>query len=127
MNGRPLYLLHVEDSPHDAALLQRAVAALPGEVRHQRVATAATLRDALAAYRPDLIVCDIEMPGFGGREAHAIACELAPGVPFLFLSGLGGEVADALARLPGVHGCLHKDRLHELLPAIERCLRPCEA
>ena len=53
----------------------------------------------MAAFRPDLILSDFQLPGFSGAEALKIAQERYPDVPFIIWSGvLGDEAAVALIK-----------------------------
>jgi CheY-like chemotaxis protein len=131
-----LYVLVVGDEAGDAVgeaavgshadATQRvasALQALPGGLWHHRVAGEAALREALRTYRPDVILCDAGMPGFGGREALAVAAELAPKVPFVVVA----ESTAAAATLPGVAELVPKDGLDALAPAILRALASADA
>ena len=118
----PLRVLMVEDSTADAELVLRALRRLSQPFKHVRVADEGGLRAALAGFVPDVILSDFSMPGFSGQEALAIAREVTPQVPFLFVSDtIGEEVAmDALRR--GAMDYVLKDNLMRLAPAIERAI-----
>ena len=120
MNPAQLYVLIVGDDAGDSRAVASALQALPGGIWHHRVAGEAALRDALRTYRPDVILCDADVPGFGGREALAIVAELAPHVPCVC-------IADADRGLPGGAEVVPKDRLDALAPAIRRVLASADA
>ena len=121
MQGRPLHILLVEDSEPDAELIRRA---LRGEIglRLVRVADEASLRGELEGTRPDIVLSDFSMPGFSGREALRIVREMAPELPFIFVSGtIGEELAiDALRR--GASDYVLKDNLLRLPAAVDRAI-----
>ena len=120
--GASLKLLLVEDSAPDVELVVRAMREFPRPVQHLAVASEATLRHALAEFLPEVILSDFSMPGFSGKEALRIVSEVAPHVPFLFVSGtIGEELAiDALRR--GASDYVLKDNLLRLPSAVERAL-----
>jgi CheY-like chemotaxis protein len=68
-----LRLLLLEDSADDADLLaiELARAGLDAEIR--RVATREAYVEALAAFAPDIVVSDYDLPGFSGGEALVLA------------------------------------------------------
>ena len=82
-----LRLLLVEDSADDAELTQIELAEAGLDVACRRVEDAAGLREALRAFAPDVVLSDLNLPGFSGEAALALVRELAPGVPFVFFSG----------------------------------------
>jgi CheY-like chemotaxis protein len=49
------------------------------------------LRDALRDFQPNVILSDFSLPQFNGLAALAVARELAPNLPFIFVSGTIGE------------------------------------
>jgi PAS domain S-box-containing protein len=121
-----LRILMVDDSEPDLALNERALRELGREFRTARVSSEAALREALAKFRPDVILSDFSMPGFSGQQALDIARELVPDTPFIFVSGtIGEELAiDAMQR--GAADYVLKDNLRRLRPAIERALDTAE-
>ena len=73
--GRPIEILLVEDSPHDARLMIEALrdGKLRHNVRHveEGEEAMAILRregEEVASPRPDLILLDLNLPGMDGRE-----------------------------------------------------------
>ena len=121
--SRPLAVLLLEDSPLDAELLQDR---LQGEGLHaklERVDTRVGFSAALARAHHDIILCDYNVPGFGGGEALDTARATHPDTPFIFVSGaLGEEKAIELLKR-GATDYVLKDRLERLVPCIERALR----
>ena len=122
----PLRVLMVDDNAADLELNERALRDLGRRIRTRAVCTEAGLRDALATFNPDVILSDFSMPGFSGQEALEISRDLAPDIPFIFVSGtIGEELAiDAMQR--GASDYVLKDNLRRLQPAIERALRAAE-
>jgi len=90
----PLRILHLEDSPIDAELIQAALGT-EGVIPHvTRVDTQAEFCACIDQGGFDIILADYTLPAFDGISALKIARETCPDVPFIFVSGtLGEEVA----------------------------------
>ena len=119
---RTLKLLHLEDSPldHDLAVAQLARGGLAAEV--WRIETEPELRRLLGARCWDLVLSDYDLPGFDGLEALRIVRDLAPGLPFVLLSGQIGEDAAVAAMRSGADDYLLKANLARLVPAVEHAV-----
>ena len=106
-----LRLLHLEDNPVDAELILATLneGGIPCEA--DRVDRRETFVAALKDGRIDLILADYSLPGFDGITALALARQLRPDIPFIFVSGtLGEELAiDAMHR--GATDYILKQRL----------------
>ena len=121
--GKPLRILIVEDQEDDALLMIRTLQKGGYEPVFERVETAAALRTALTDQPWDLVLCDYSLPQFTGLEALAIFRERGHDIPFILVSGEIGEEAAVAALKNGANDYVMKDRLHRLLPALERELR----
>jgi diguanylate cyclase (GGDEF)-like protein len=119
----PLRLLQVEDTPDDAALIERALARAGYDVFARQVSSAEDLRRQLHESEWDLVIADYTMPGFSGTKALAIVREQHPDLPFIFVSGTIGEDTAVAAMRTGAHDYIMKDNLKRLPPAVERELR----
>lgn len=126
MHTTPLQLLMIEDNEDDALFTTRELRRAGYEVKAERVDTEADLRAALPRQPWDLILCDFTLPGFGGAQALAIAKQILPEVPFIFVSGTIGEEAVAEAMRSGAQDYVMKDRLKRLVPAVARELREAQ-
>lgn len=119
----PLRLLHLEDNPVDAELILATLndGGIPCEA--DRVDRRETFVAALKEGRIDLILADYSLPGFDGITALALARQLRPEIPFIFVSGtLGEELAiDAMHR--GATDYILKQRLGRLVPSLQRAIR----
>lgn len=115
-------ILFIEDMKEDVerATYQLRRAGMACEWR--RVETEAALDEALRDFQPDVILSDFSLPQFDGMSALRIACEKAPEIPFLFLSGTIGEERAIQALRAGAVDYVLKENLARLAPAIRRAL-----
>jgi CheY-like chemotaxis protein len=120
---RLLRILMVEDMAIDAELEIRELKRAGMRVMHQVVETEPMFRDALREFQPDLILSDFSMPHFDGMWALEIARELAPDVPFIFVSGTIGEEYAIRALRNGATDYVLKNNLVRLPAAVERALQ----
>lgn len=123
----PLRILMLEDSAFDAELIQAALLqAYPParmDLQVRLVADERSFAQALASGAFDLVLSDVELPGYGGALALDHCKAVAPELPFIFVSGVIGEenAVDLLKR--GATDYVSKDRLGRLPLVIERALR----
>lgn len=118
----PVRILHLEDSPDDAELiaLHLREAGLAIEVR--RIDTRQAFEEALRSFRPDIVLADMRLPAFDGREALAMARAHDPALPVIMVTGaLVDEEAIALLRA-GANDYILKDRLGRLGMAMGQAL-----
>ena len=116
-------LLLIEDVPTDAELEIRELKRAGLRVVHRVVDTEDAYREALRDFRPDLILSDFTMPHFDGMLALALARELVPDVPFIFVSGTIGEEYAIGALKNGATDYVLKNNLLRLPAAVERAMR----
>jgi signal transduction histidine kinase/DNA-binding response OmpR family regulator len=121
--AKRLRVLLVEDSADDAVLILRELAKGGYDVQSERVGNADAMRAALVRRVWDIIICDWELPGFGGRAAVEIALASGLDLPLLIVSGTMGEDTAIAAMKAGAHDYLLKGSLGRLLPAVDRELR----
>jgi len=124
--GTPIRILMVEDNALDAELiaLQLGRAGLPFTV--ERTWTHQGMLDALRGGGFDVILADHVLPGFDGDAALALACEIAPGIPFIFVSGTLTEELAVKALKRGARDYVVKARLQRLPDAIVRAIGEAE-
>src|SRR6266487_750933 len=119
----PLRILHLEDDPRDAELLQ-AMLETEGILCHViRVETQADFFAALEQGGFDLILADYTLPSFDGLSALKITLEKCPDVPFIFVTGTLGEEVAIEALQIGATDYVLKTRLSRLVPSVHRALR----
>ena len=122
-----LRILFVEDSALDMELSLHELKGLGRKLSVTCVSAADTLRGTLARSNPDVILSDFSMPGFSGMHALEIVREIAPDIPFIFVSGTIGEEAAIEALQQGAADYVLKENLRRLRPAVERALKAAAA
>ena len=81
-------VLMVEDSDADAVLIRRELMRLSPQPEVDHVRNEAGLEAALSnGARPDVILCDHNIPGFGGAQALELARRRLPDAPFILVTG----------------------------------------
>jgi CheY-like chemotaxis protein len=120
--GTNLDVLLIEDSASDVELTIERLTQGGLRCRYRVVAHETEMRNALQERMPSLILSDFSLPGFDGMTALAVARELAPEVPFLFLSGTIGEERAIEALRCGAVDYILKSNPKRLLPAVQRAL-----
>lgn len=78
----------VEDDDNDAVLIRRELMQLtPAPIVHH-VRTQPAFAAALGDFGPHAILCDHNIPGFGGPDALELAQRTLPDVPFILVTGV---------------------------------------
>jgi diguanylate cyclase (GGDEF)-like protein len=125
-DGPDLDVLMVEDSMPDAELAIWRLTQGGFQCRYRVVTCEEELRSALLERAPSFILSDFSLPGFDGMAALAIATEIAPDVPFIFLSGTIGEERAIEALRRGAVDYVLKSNPMRLVPAVKRALAEAE-
>ena len=119
----PLHILHLEDDPHDAALVQSMLET--GGITC--AITCVQSRDGFVAALKrggiDLILSDFSLPAFDGLSALEMAQVRCPDVPFILVSGTLGEERAIESLKNGATDYVLKERLARLVPAVHRALQ----
>jgi diguanylate cyclase (GGDEF)-like protein/PAS domain S-box-containing protein len=114
--------LLTEDVAADAELEVRELKRAGLRLSHRVVYTEDSFSAALREFAPDVILSDFSMPGFDGMAALAIARELSPDTPFVFVSGTIGEEYAIRALKSGATDYVLKSNLVRLPATVERAL-----
>ncbi|TMG78161.1 MAG: EAL domain-containing protein [Betaproteobacteria bacterium] len=122
MDKTPIQVLFIEDSEIDVELALRALDQGGFDVSWECVEVEEELKRALRLQRPQAILSDFSMPGFDGMEALRLAKEMAPGVPFIFVSGTIGEERAIEAIRLGATDYVLKDNMRRLGTSVRRAL-----
>lgn len=112
----------VEDSLQDARLIEHALKKGGIAFETTRVQTKDDFYSALEEFKPDIILSDYQLPSFDGISALAVAVIESPDIPFIFVSGAIGEELAIETLKGGATDYVHKDRLTQLVPAVNRAL-----
>jgi len=118
-----LHILHLEDDPTDAALVQSTLKAGGITCAINRVQNRKDFVASLERGGMNLILSDFSLPAFDGFASLKIARARCPDIPFILVSGtLGEELAiDSLKR--GATDYVLKERLSRLVPAVHRAMQ----
>jgi DNA-binding NarL/FixJ family response regulator len=114
------HILCIEDDPDTAELVQEVL-----QEEDYKVTVAGNGMDGLAAlsFSPDLVLCDIDMPGLSGlevlKEARASG-KLPHKIPFIFITAFGNRSMQLDARRLGCDDYITKPLDFELLIEIIR-------
>lgn len=124
--ARPLRALLVEDSRLDAELLRVQLERTWPDAQLHVLREESAFIAALRAQEWDVVLSDYELPGFTGADLLEHRNLLAPGTPFIFVSGVIGEdnAVELLKR--GATDYVSKSRLARLTPVLQRALREVE-
>lgn len=121
--GGAVRLLLVEDDIADAELVKYALNQSGLAYVLERVDTREDFLRRLEERAPDIILSDYRLPSFDGLEALELSRQLAPDVPFIFVTGTLGEERAIETLKRGASDCVLKTRLSQLVPAVHRALR----
>jgi CheY-like chemotaxis protein len=119
----PLHILHVEDDPNDAALVQSTLEAGGITCAIKCVHRRDEFVAALERGGIDLILSDYSMPAFDGTSALKIAQAKCPAIPLIFVSGTLGEERAIDSLKNGATDYVLKERLARLVPAVQRAMQ----
>lgn len=119
---RQLHILHLEDDPVDAELVQLNLTRGGIQCQIMVVTTAMAFSAALEQGTVNLILADLSLPDFDGMTALSIVRERYPHIPFIFVSGRLGEEAAIESLKNGATDYVLKNRLSRLAPAVKRAL-----
>lgn len=122
----PLHILHLEDDPNDAELVQSALETDGITSPITRVRTRNDFVEALERGGIDLIFSDFDLPAFDGLSAVEIARARSPSIPLILVSGSLNEELVIASFKSGVTDCVPKSLLSRLAPAVRRAMREVE-
>jgi len=122
-----LKILHLEDDPKDAELIQSTLEAEGISCDITRVDNPPQFLGSLERRTFDLVLADYTLPTFDGISALRVAKDVSPDVPFIFVSGTLGEDVAVEALKLGATDFVSKNRLSRMAPAVRRALREASA
>jgi PAS domain S-box-containing protein len=121
--GTLIHILHLEDDPADAELIQSMVEEEAPPCRIILAREREEYDQALRQNGIDIILADFKLPMYDGMSALRLAKKLKPEVPFIFVSGTMGEEAAIEGLTQGATDYVLKHNLSRLPSAIKRALR----
>ncbi len=122
----PLHILHLEDSPEDAALVQSVLKQGGITCSITQAQTRAEFLAALARGNVDLILSDFSLPGFDGLAALEATRAQWPNLPFIIVSGTAGEEEAIKSLKHCATDYIEKDHLYRLVPEVQRAMQEVE-
>jgi PAS domain S-box-containing protein len=118
-----IQVLHLEDDPADAELVQARIAEAGFACRITNARMREEFEAALHDGGMDIILADYQLPMYDGMAALRLVLEVCPDVPFIVVSGTMGEEAAIDALTHGATDYVLKQNLSRLVPAVQRALQ----
>lgn len=122
---KSLRILILEDRASDADLIEFELEEAGIAFTSRRTETERDYLEALQEFSPDLILSDYDLPQYTGALALAAVKNISPEVPFILVTGAATEYdglySDILTQ--GARGCVLKNHLEHLAPAVRKVLR----
>lgn len=113
-----LRVLNLEDSQEDSALIRAALAVEWKELELLRAETREAFVRAMEEFKPDVVLCDIQLRAFDGLSALKIVRQFYSGIPVIIVTAaLGENEAVDLIKM-GARDCVLKDHLRSLTFAV---------
>ncbi len=113
-----LKILHLEDTPADAELVERELK--KGNIQFEKlvVDNKTTFLKALNEFNPDIILADHTLPSFNSTEALRLIKEKENKIPFILVTATVSDEYAVEVMKAGADDYILKDRLHRLPQAI---------
>jgi signal transduction histidine kinase len=122
----PYRILHLEDNPVDAMVIQSHLAASDLNFEILQLETEVDYLSAIENETFALILADYTLPPFDGLTALRIAREKCPDTPFIILSGTIGDDLAVETLKNGATDYVLKSCLGRLLPVVTRAIQESE-
>jgi len=124
---KKLKILNLEDNPNDSDLVKEILEDGGIECEMMRVETEEEFRVACDKGGFDMILADYNLPTYDGLSALAIAREMCPDPPFIFVSGKMGEDVAVESLKNGATDYILKSNIRRLVPSVQRALKEAES
>jgi two-component system cell cycle sensor histidine kinase/response regulator CckA len=122
----PLNILHLEDDPNDAALVQSTLLAGGIACLTTCVQNSDDFQAALERGDIDLVLSDFSLPAFDGLAAIKLTHQDQPDLPVILVSGTLGEEQAVDSLKNGATDYVLKEGLVRLVPAVRRAMQDVE-
>lgn len=123
---KTIHILHLEDNPEDANLIQTMVKRLDLACHFIWVDTKEKFENSITNPELNIILSDYALPHYNGLAALQYAKEKRPGLPFILLSGTIGEERAIELFKAGAADFITKNNLQRLAPTIKRAVEEVE-
>ncbi|MDE3067423.1 MAG: PAS domain S-box protein [Verrucomicrobiota bacterium] len=124
--SKAIQVLVLEDVAADVVRINHELRRGGINFRSKRVDTREEFLHELQHNPPDVILSDHGLPSFDGFTALAIVKDRCPDVPFIFVTSASGEQTTIERFKSGAADCVLKERLSDLVPAVEQALREAQ-
>jgi len=117
-----LKILHLEDTPADAELVERELK--KGKIHFEKllVNNKKAFEKALKEFAPDIILADHTLPSFDSMEAIKIIKQKALQIPFILVTSTVSDEYAVEIMKAGADDYILKDRLHRLPQAVHNAM-----
>jgi two-component system sensor histidine kinase UhpB len=119
---RPLKILHLEDLPADAEMVERVLRKAKLQFEKKVVIDKPDFLKALREFQPDIILSDHSLPAFNSLEALKITREEGILSPFILVTATVSEEYAVNVIKEGASDYILKDRLERLPNAVQNAL-----
>ncbi|HET6254006.1 MAG TPA: response regulator [Puia sp.] len=120
--NRPLKILHLEDLPADAEMVDRVLRKAKMQFDKKVVIDRPDFLKALRNFQPDIILSDHSLPAFNSLEALKITREEGILAPFILVTATVSEEYAVNVIKEGASDYILKDRLERLPNAVQNAL-----
>lgn len=120
---KQLKILHIEDSPADAGLIERQLVKAGFKFIVKIVETKEDFVHSLEHFKPDLILSDHSLPQFDSMEALGVFNKLKCEIPFILITGSVSEEFAIRSIKEGADDYILKNNLIRLPSAIRQALK----
>jgi len=120
--GQILRILHLEDLPSDAELIERELKKGGLAFNKLLVDKKDDYIEGLKNFRPDIVLSDHSLPAFNSNEALAILKQLNINLPFILVTATVSEEFAVNIIKQGAEDYILKDRLQRLPSAVRNAI-----
>ena len=113
----------LEDSADDVMIIERVLRKAKVPFVRQQVEKRDEYRDAIMAFKPDVVLSDHALPGFNSREALRICRTELGDTPFILVSGTASDEFAAACIREGADDYISKSDLTNLPASIRTALK----
>ena len=117
-------ILHLEDNPSDALIIERGIQRQGIHASFIQVRSPHEYSSALQAGGFDVVLVDNNLPGYSAEDAIAEAKSAYPDVPVIVCSGAAQDAEVAASFAAGANDYVLKDHLWQLSAALRRNIKP---